>query len=280
MTTVAPKETTEATDKSLEATNRVEEKHSDKNEDHFTTNESASVNADSDAEANSPKSRKDEELQHEVDLLEQALDVIPAKEQICAAYSRDELLDIFTEALTKLDDRKNLSRFCPVCNRRKLPKVDSENVWTEELGKHFELASTLDQNDITAVNKVDDITFNNDAINSLLTKWLNSKLADKPYSDFGDEISFGFPNDGFSRLFSKVAMDHRMNIIRGVCGGVCVEFDLETGMTDAFSRDKDKYRFTWRETFVRGSKPIVITDEKVKEKMVVALCRAMKTDRQ
>ena len=51
-------------------------------------------------------------------------------------------------------------------------------------------------------------------------------------------------------------------------------------MTDAFSRDRDKYRFTWRETFVKGSKPIVITDEKVKEKMVVALCRAMKTDRQ
>ena len=129
-------------------------------------------------------------------------------------HPRVKLLDIFTDALTKLDDRKNLSRFCPVCNRRKLPKVDPENIWTEELGKYFDLASTPDQHDITAVNKVDDITFNNDAINSLLTKWLNSKLADKPYSDFGDEISFGSPNDGFSRLFSKVAMDHRMNIIR------------------------------------------------------------------
>ena len=57
---------------------------------------------------------------------------------------------------------------------------------------------------------------------------------------------------------------------------MCVEYDLETGLATSINGNSEKWRFDWRAKSVKASRPIMVLDEGVKERMVIALCREMK----
>ena len=57
---------------------------------------------------------------------------------------------------------------------------------------------------------------------------------------------------------------------------MCVEYDLETGLATSINGSREKWRFDWRAKAVKASRPIMVFDEGVKERMVIALCREMK----
>ena len=184
---------------------------------------------------------------------------------------------MFTEAIKKIDEKQKQASYCPVCTKRRLPKTPDQMMASKDEQQEVDDVTKPNQENERVSSAVIGQIPPRGSTEKKLEAWLrNSSTDGKPFIEV-DAIDASEVQDGFTRLFSCVTVDYRMNVIRGLCGRVCVEYDTETGLASGFSEETNKWRFNWREKLVKAGRPIVITDEAIKERMVVTLCRELKT---